>query len=582
MTEGPASHRRVTERLGFQLAFILAAVLLPLAAISLSTSLALVSEVRARAEAALLGETMQAASNELRLIQRARGAAELLAERIGDLVADDTLCSRALSDIVARHPEYALVAFVPVTGPMRCSSYGRQVDLSDRPVFLRLLDEPEPDIFVNPHALTTGTSVLGVSNPVFDQAGAFLGVVFLSLPHTTLNAPEGERATKPTLALFTFDRAGEVLTASTGLDDLSALPRDRALAALAGSKALAFTTPSQAGQERVYSIVPLVPGELFALGTRIAENSAVAGRTLASTPILLPLLMWLASLVAAWLAVERLVTRNVRKLSKSIKSFASGNRIVGDIEVGRAPIEIRDMAEAYDLMTEAVMRDEAELENSIHQKEVLLREVHHRVKNNLQLIASIMNMQVRRVRSSEARQMLSEIRDRVMSLATIHRELFETAGQADVHSDELLTSIVRQVTSSGLDPDRRFIAHTHLEDIRLVPDQAVPLGLLVAEALTGAMKHGKDADGENVQIRIGLHRSNEDEAVLEIANSSATPENMAELHTGLDTQLIAAFAMQIGGKVERERRDGEYRLRVSFRLRPLSEAEPRHEGQHVA
>jgi two-component sensor histidine kinase len=292
--------------------------------------------------------------------------------------------------------------------------------------------------------------------------------------------------------------------------------------------------------------------------------------------------MWLASLVAAWLAVERLVTRNVRKLSKSIKSFASGNRIVGDVEVGQAPVEIRDMAEAYVTMTETIMRDEAELDNTIHQKEVLLREVHHRVKNNLQLIASIMNMQVRRVQSTEARRMLSDLRDRVMSLATIHRELFETAGRADIHSDELLTSIVRQVTSAGLAPGRHVDTTTSFEDIRMTPDQAVPLGLLVAEALTSAMKHGKDMTGKGVRIKVDIRRSGKDKATLEVASSCDKPDNMTDPHTGLGTQLIAAFAMQLGGTVDREQRDGTYSLRVAFPIHPLAAAELRHEGQQVA
>ena len=582
MIEEPAHPRRMTERLGFQLAFILAAVLLPLAFISLSKSFALVHEVQARAEAALLGETMQAASTELRLIQTARGAADTLARTIGPLVGDDTACSRAMSQLAAENPQYTLVAYIPTTGLMRCSSTGDTFDFSGNPLFEVVMEEDHSGFVVNRNGPISGVSVLGISHPVIDAAGKRVGIISLSLPHNELVESVAEGGRAEDLDLFTFSRDGDVLTASTGLDDLTALPWGRSLAALAGVEPLAFTAASEAGEDRVYSIVPLVPGALYALGTRTVENAAVLGTTFMSTPILLPILMWLASLVAAWLAVERLVTRNVRKLSRSIKSFAGGNRIVGDIEVGGAPLEIREMAESYGSMTETIMRDEAELEDTIHQKEVLLREVHHRVKNNLQLIASIMNMQVRRVKSSEARQMLSELRDRVMSLATIHRELFETAGRADVHTNELLTSIVRQVTSAGLAPDRRFDAHTDFDDLRMVPDQAVPLGLLVAEALTSAMKHGTDAGEKGVRIDVSLRRAGGENAVLEISNSSSQPENMAELHTGLGTQLIAAFAMQLGGKVGREQRDGQYCLRVMFRLRPLSEAESRHQGQHVA
>ena len=74
--------------------------------------------------------------------------------------------------------------------------------------------------------------------------------------------------------------------------------------------------------------------------------------------------------------------------------------------MGDAAVEIRDVGEAYLKMTDTILHDEAELENMVHQREVLLREVHHRVKNNLQLISSIMNMQMRQSHSSEAKLLM--------------------------------------------------------------------------------------------------------------------------------------------------------------------------------
>lgn len=573
MTQEPASLRRMMDKLGFQLAAILAAVLLPLAFISLFKSLALVTEIEARAEAALLGETMQASAKELRLIQEARGAAELLAATIAPFINDTATCSRVVSQLADSHPQYSLIAFVSVSGMMQCSSSGGSFDFSNHPLFPVVIDEDHSGFVVNRQGPISGVSVLGISQKVYSADGDYLGIVSLSLPHSELEESDAEGGRADDLDLFTFDSKGEVLTASPGLSDTSALPRDRSLSALKGVEPLSFSASSMGGDMRIYSIVPLVPGELFALGSRRAAGYSSFGQTLFSTPILLPALMWLASLIVAWLAVERLVTRNVRKLSKSIKFFARGNRLVGDVDVGNAPLEIREMAEAYASMTASIMRDEAELENTIHQKEVLLREVHHRVKNNLQLIASIMNMQVRRVKSSEARRMLTELRDRVMSLATIHRELFETAGSADVHADELLTGIVRQVADAGFGPDKRFDATTDLDDIRMVPDQAAPLGLLVGEALTNAMKYGSDVDGRGIRINVSLRRSEGENAVLEISNSTARAENTEALQPGLGTQLIAAFAMQLGGKVERELSEGVHLLRVAFQVKPLAEAE---------
>ena len=115
------------------------------------------------------------------------------------------------------------------------------------------------------------------------------------------------------------------------------------------------------------------------------------------------------------------------------------------------------------------------MEDTIHQKEVLLREVHHRVKNNLQLIASIMSMHLRKARTPETREVIKGLQDRVMSLATIHRELYQTVGVTDVHVDALLGSIARQVCALATGPGRRFETSLSFDSFEMTPDQVVPL-----------------------------------------------------------------------------------------------------------
>ena len=76
-------------------------------------------------------------------------------------------------------------------------------------------------------------------------------------------------------------------------------------------------------------------------------------------------------------------------------------------------------------MAEGILQDEAELEDALREKSLLIREVHHRVKNNLQLIASIMNMQIRRSRNSETTSVVRRLQDRVLGLARVHRQMYE-------------------------------------------------------------------------------------------------------------------------------------------------------------
>jgi two-component sensor histidine kinase len=179
------------------------------------------------------------------------------------------------------------------------------------------------------------------------------------------------------------------------------------------------------------------------------------------------------------------------------------------------------------------------------------------------------------------------LQDRVMSLATIHRELYQTAGLSDIHSDELLTTIVRQITNMAERPDRRFAVRTEFADIRMTPDQAVPLALLVSEAVTNALKYAHGSGNAQAQLWVLFRRVGETRAEITIGNSvdaaapaSSVPptesETMAAQGTGLGTQLISAFAMQLGGSVERADTEDSYELRVEFELRPLSSAEERN------
>ncbi len=580
MTEQPAPRRRLTERLGFRLALFLSLALLPVGLVAVFQATDITREARARAEAALAGQTLRASIPELRLTQQMEGAAAALSISILPLLDDMDACSATMKTVLDTSQHYSFVSFYDTDGISDCSSAGRRFDFSASPILADVLENPSPRLDINRDAPASGTSVLFATHPVYGDDGTLIGFVSISVPHDELAAISTVAETEGVLALMTFDGTGELLTASGGLDSADGkLPRDRPLSSFVGNRSTAFTALSARGDERVFSVVPIVSGKLYVLGTMPAERTAF---TLfqAAPLIAFPAIMWLVSLVVAWAATEHLVSRHIRKLRRSITMFASGKREVSDLNLDSAPWEIRDVAASFERMTDTILHDEAELENGLHQKEVLLREVHHRVKNNLQLIASIVNMQIRQAKAAEAKSLLKGLQSRVMSLATIHRELYQTSGQVDIRADELLADIVRQVLAMGTGPGKRFKTKTSFDDIHLVPDQAVPLALLLTEVLTNALKYAS-GDGEAPsQLEVTLRRLGDQRAVFEIRNSvghapQAEDDMPVEVSTGLGTQLVQAFAQQLGGAVEREVGSDQYTVRVAFDLTPLDEAEER-------
>ncbi|KFE35249.1 sensor histidine kinase [Thioclava atlantica] len=568
--------------LGARLAVMLAVALFPLLLIAILQSASVVREAQARSEAALMGETMRAVAGETRVIQHAQDAARVLANTVQPLVVNSDACAAWMKQIAGAFPYFSLVAFIPDSGKMTCSNTGKAYDFSGEDIFKRISDSKTMTFFVNRDAPVSGTSVLGIAEPVYNNRGIHIGVISISIPHTQLSlAEDGPKvaADRP-LVIMTFDNEGTILTSSDGLGNTQAhLPADRSLKLLAGAGAVTFSGMSNSGNDRVYSVVELVPDELYALGSWPAQEASALSPFADVSPILFPALMWAASLLVAYFAMRKLVIGHVRKLSRAITSFATGSRIVGTFEFAAAPREIRDLAEAYDRMTETILHDEAELEDMVHHKEVLLREVHHRVKNNLQLIASIINMQMRQARTPEAKGLMKSLQERVISLATIHRGLYQTSGLTDIRARELLPDIVRQITRLATGPGRHIAVDCHVDDIHLTPDQAVPLSLLLTEAMTNAMKYASARDGAP-KLEISLRALEGMQARLHVTNTvdpDAPRSDAAVDGTGLGSQLVNAFVQQLSGQLTIDAQETEYSLQADFVLRPLVESELRHE-----
>lgn len=167
-----------------------------------------------------------------------------------------------------------------------------------------------------------------------------------------------------------------------------------------------------------------------------------------------------------------------------------------------------------------------------------------------------------------------------MSLATVHKELYQTSGLTDVRADELLGDLVRQIVGMASAPGRTFRIETDFAPIPLTPDQAVPLSLLLTEGLTNALKYAEPEPGAaspGIALRfapLGARR-----VELVVANSAAAPSAASSPEgTGLGGQLVSAFASQLGGQVESRLREGLFTLRVEFALSALQGAEQRHDG----
>ena len=566
--------RNQSETLPFRIAALLALALLPIGLISVTQTVLLIRESDNRTKASLLALTSEAAAGEEAHIRTAFGAAGAIEALLPVLRNNPEGCAVQLQQFLRSYPAFSFAGYVDGDGVVQCASAGIGKDLSALSLFSLMRDMPVPRVTINRNGPISGTSVLIVSVPVMER-GQYAGYVAVSLPHRVFFGDIEEASVRSLVNLITFNADGQVMTSSEGLDEVvSELPINRDLKEFVGNPETAFIDTTANGLLRVYSVVPVVPNVAYAMGIwQYEQHSFVTENIKITNSVLFPVAMWLACLGVAFFAVQRMVIRPTRNLRARMLLFMRTRRISPPRNDGSVPIEIREIDETWKMMAESVLQDEAELHNSLHEKTILVKEVHHRVKNNLQLIASILSMKIRKTQNMEVRHSLQEVHRRVMSISRVHQKLYETTTEERVRADELLRTIVEQIKSSAL-PDARALQYSEaFEPVVMYPDQGVPLSLAASEMVMNALKYMGAPAGEKPWLEISLTREGENDVVFEVANSVGNKvcRDVPDTETGLGDKLIAAFVQQMEGVVETQEEEGVYRIRIRIPIADFQE-----------
>ena len=190
-------------------------------------------------------------------------------------------------------------------------------------------------------------------------------------------------------------------------------------------------------------------------------------------------------------------------------------------------------------LSDQLQNKSRQVEQALSDNKVLFQEVHHRVKNNLQVISSLLRLQTERL-PPELRPLLDETGARVRAIALVHEQIYRTASPADVQLDKFLAQLVQQLAASMIGGTAKIT--TDLQPVIIGLDRAVPVAILATEAVTNAIRHGlEEGKGE---IAVGL-ASNADSIVLTVRDSGGG--RPADGAPGLGTRIITALARQIDG-----------------------------------
>lgn len=185
---------------------------------------------------------------------------------------------------------------------------------------------------------------------------------------------------------------------------------------------------------------------------------------------------------------------------------------------------------------------------SLQEKEVLLKEVHHRVKNNLQIIVSLLHLQSSELEDPRSRELFNDCLGRVMAMALVHERLYKSSDLGSIDLRAYLESLIASLRRASGSHEVQVLVQC--DALQLDIDQAVPIGLILNELITNALKHTRSSDAPG-EVRVMVDSLGTDEIALEVLdNGAGLPQDFDPWNSpGLGFKLVTALTEQLGGRM---------------------------------
>ncbi|HSI19789.1 MAG TPA: histidine kinase dimerization/phosphoacceptor domain -containing protein [Sphingomonas sp.] len=277
--------------------------------------------------------------------------------------------------------------------------------------------------------------------------------------------------------------------------------------------------------------------------------------------MLLPILMWIAAACIGWLVVDALLLRPLQRLRRSVAAFTPGEEFDPGPMRAVPSHEIRDLGDTFRALSRTVVAHEAGLAEGLVRQTRLTREVHHRVKNNLQVISSLINFHARGARSKEASEAYSSIQRRVDALAVVHRhhfaELEENRGLSLRSVIGELTSNLRATAPEGA---RQFGISIDIDPYLVNQDIAIAVTFLLTEFIEMAMTLNPAT-----QVRISLKPGDSDDRAVLRVNAPALVDGDA-LRLILSERygrVIEGLSRQLRSRLHHDPLVGAYEIAIA-------------------
>lgn len=324
------------------------------------------------------------------------------------------------------------------------------------------------------------------------------------------------------------------------------------------------------GSQWVYHVAPIFGQDLFVVFAEPQKRLLSIADEFWIHNLLLPLgTMFFASL-AVWWGIQLFVVRWLDRLSVKATSIAQGTYRYEPHRFDNAAPEIADFARTLHRMAEDIEIQRGEIATSLAHSRALTKEINHRVKNNLQIILSLLHMQGAQTREPEARHIINQTLARMGAVAAAQRLTYEEGGIADagqVDMCNLLTALAQQLRSAF--QDKPHILKLVCDINNFPADLAIPVSLIVVEAVFNAMTHAFETSAG--EIIVSLYPDGTDTLLSIRDNGRGYDLTQTQEKLGLD--LMRALAIQLNGTLSIITAPGNgSEIQIRMPLRPMAES----------
>ncbi len=472
-------------------------------------------------------------------------------------------CDAYLARLVQNFPaDYSTALVTDVGGEVRCASAPSAIDknLADRQIFKTVRDKKVFSIGTTIASRMTRNSVIPLAMPVLKD-NQFAGMCAIGISIRAF--ADSAFATSRDAVLV--DGSGAPLGGKT--ETAFALPAaSRVVEAIAGRRPV-FTDFGQNGLQYEFHVLPVVGDALFMVAA-VPSGEGLPQLLGDWSLFALVVASLAAGLVAVWIGAEQWVVSPLRQVQAFAGRVARGENIKFQAPQPWTP-ELLAVSRGINEMAEAIASREGELRSGLEQRDHMLREIHHRVKNNLQMISSLLNLQAGEIRSPRLRRFFGDAQNRVLTLSILHRHLYERSSWSLVDFQQFISDLVRQITVSRSTDKATPRYQIRAPVMAVGPDVAIPVGLIVTEAVSSALSHDFSAVA-HPEIRIEAIQKADDLAELVIEDNgidTGTGSIEPNLRGGFGVTLLRGLSMQLGGEATISARDGGgVRIVVAFPL----------------